>query len=119
MRSSLLTLILIIGIAWNPTEAMATCYTVSETGHSYCLAPIQSFYLDRDFLYIRQKGDLSGVSCLLVANVLWSFNKSDPQFNERYAALLTATATGQVVTIRSQNNSGGVPCEVNYITIEN
>lgn len=92
--------------------------TVAECSDRFCVGQVQRLYMASDGnLRIASDGDETLLNCTAVGGVYMTLQADDPNFNRKYALLLTAYSLKQEVGIRIINGSSN--CAVSYFFIDN
>jgi hypothetical protein len=108
-KGFLFILVLFGLMVFNDTNVMAACTNTTCTGS------IQRLYVnDAGMLYISTDGNELNLDCVPPADIYITLPPTDPNFDRKYAMLLTAMSLDQVVVLRINNGSDG--CTLNYIT---
>ena len=81
-----------------------------------CTGKIERLYIDGTTLYIASDGDESLLNCTSPANVYVTLPTSDPDFDRKYAMLLTAFSLKATVGLRI--NDGSAACSLNYVYVD-
>lgn len=82
-----------------------------------CVGAIERLYINSaGNLFIASDGDETSLDCTAQNGVYMTLPASDPNFDRKYALLLTAYSLGQDVGIRIVNGSSN--CAVSYFWID-
>ena len=85
--------------------------------NTICVGEIQRLYMtSATSLYIATDGDESVLNCSSPANRYLTMSTDEPNFNRKYAMLLTAMSTKMRVGLRIIENSRN--CSVSYIYMD-
>ena len=110
-KLTLAAVVLSLLIIFNTTTSFADCSTTQ------CVGMIERLYTDSNgILYIASDGDERTLDCTPPANVYMTLDPSDPNFNRKYAMLLTAFSLNQEIGIRIVN--GSPTCAISYFYID-
>ncbi len=104
--------------------AVAFCLVVifnstsfADCSSTQCVGMIERLYTDSNgILYIATDGDERALDCTPPANVYMTLDPADPNFNRKYAMLLTAFSLNQEIGIRIVN--GSPSCAISYFYID-
>ena len=103
---------LFLGSLFLSTSAFAACSTI------ICEGTIERLYTDSaGVLYIATDGDESQLNCTSPLNVYVTMDPSDPNFDRKYAMMLTSMSMGYPVGLRIIDNDPN--CAVSYIYTDN
>jgi hypothetical protein len=92
--------------------------TVADCGSLSCYGAVQRLYMAFDGnLRIATDGDETLLNCTAVSDVYVTLQADDPNFNRKYALLLTAYTLDQDVGIRIAEGSPN--CAVSYFYVDN
>ena len=109
-KLTLTTFVFCLSIVFNAT-AFADC------SNTQCVGLIERLYTDSNgTLFIASDGDERALGCTSPADVYMTLDPADPNFNRKYAMLLTAFSLNQEVGIRIV--TGSPACAISYFYID-
>lgn len=89
----------------------------ADCSNIQCVGMIERLYTNSNgTLYVATDGDETALDCTPPAGVYMTLDPADPNFNRKYAMLLTAFSLNQEIGIRIINGSS--TCAISYFYID-